>query len=262
MIRSSCGVHGSDSGRAPAFGVEVSVVATERRLAKLWPVSAAYTVVVRNPDVESSNRIHADDVARAHGFRGGLVPGVVTYAHMCPAVVVALGAEWIERGEASARFTRPVYDGDSIEVVSELVDGGVSVAARNQAGEECATLQASLPAARPTPGEPEGLRLQPLHQRLTADEATPAGLLRLANRFVVAHLDISPWIHAGSRVRHWRALTPGLEVDVRGVLRSTSEHRGHKFLELDLLVLAGGSPLGEVRHTVIYQLASRGEGGS
>ncbi len=220
-------------------------------------MSSSYTVVVQNPDFESDNRIHGDDVARRYGFRGGLVPGVVTYAHMCPAVVVALGADWLERGEASVRFARPVYDGERIEISSELTEGGATIRARNEAGEECAALDASLPAARATPEEPGGLRLTPLRAILSPDEAGPPGLLRLANRMVAAHFDISPWIHAGSRVRHWRRLGAGAQVEVRGALASLFERGGHKFLELDLQVLSDGATAGQVRHTVIYQIAPR-----
>ena len=38
--------------------------------------TSTYTMTARNPATGSENRIHADDVARRHGFRGGLVPGV------------------------------------------------------------------------------------------------------------------------------------------------------------------------------------------
>lgn len=220
---------------------------------------ASYVVTAVNPDSASANRIHSDEVAQAHGFRGALVPGVVTYGHMCPAVVVALGAEWTERGEASVRFTKPVYDGDAIEVAGELTDAGVTVRATNAAGDECAVLTAALPAARPTPQEPRGLKLMPLHAVLTPDEATPAGLLRLANRMVTAHFQISPWIHAASDVRHWRELAAGMEVDALAGITALGERRGHKLFELDVLVLTHGAPVGQVRHTVIYELATPGD---
>lgn len=220
-------------------------------------MAASYTVEVRNPDFESANRIHGDEVARAHGFRGGLVPGVVTYAHMCPAVVVALGSEWIERGEASLRLSKPVYDGDVLEIATELTDGGAAVRAHNGAGEEVAVVTASVPPPRPRATEPAGLLLTPLHATLTAEEASPAGLLRLANRFVALHFDISPWIHAGSRVQHWHELTTGAEVEVQGAVASLTERGGHKLFDLDLVVHARGEPAAQIRHSVIYRLASR-----
>ena len=42
-------------------------------------MTSTYTITARNPAAESENRIHADDVARRYGFRGGLVPGVIVY---------------------------------------------------------------------------------------------------------------------------------------------------------------------------------------
>lgn len=73
-----------------------------------------YRVVARNPAAASENRIHADDVARRYGFRGGLVPGVTVYAYACHAVVEALGPAWVESGAASIRFASPCYDGDEL----------------------------------------------------------------------------------------------------------------------------------------------------
>lgn len=219
-------------------------------------MTASYAIVVSNPDLDSENRIHSDEVARSHGFRGGLVPGVVTYAHMCPAVVVALGTEWLDRGDATVRFTKPVYDGDQLEISTELTAEGAEIRARNEAGDECAILHAAVSPARATPGEPSGLQLRSLQAKLSADEANPAGLLRLANRLVTAHFDISPWIHAGSRVHHWRQLRAGETVEVLGTLASLYERGGHRLFDLELLIAEGGDAVAQVRHTVIYRLAS------
>src|SRR5579875_3671026 len=72
-----------------------------------------YRVVARNPARTSENRIHDDEVAKRHGFRGGLVPGVTVYAYACAAIVDSLGPEFGERGSARLRFVAPVYDGDT-----------------------------------------------------------------------------------------------------------------------------------------------------
>src|SRR5258705_3388173 len=77
-------------------------------------MALVHTVVARNDATESENRIHADDVAKRHGFRGGLVPGVVTWGHLADAVVDALGPAWLQDGTMSARFVAPVYDGDEL----------------------------------------------------------------------------------------------------------------------------------------------------
>src|SRR5258707_182979 len=84
-------------------------------------MALVHTVTARNDATESENRIHADAVAKQHGFRGGLVPGVVTWGHLADAVVTALGPAWLQDGTMSARFVAPVYDGDE-----PAVPGGVA----------------------------------------------------------------------------------------------------------------------------------------
>src|SRR5437870_8819721 len=82
------------------------------------------TVVIRahNNAVNSENEIHADAVAQRYGFRGGLVPGVTVYAYMGGPVVDVLGPDWREHGTMSARFVKPVYDGDEVTVSAAKVD--------------------------------------------------------------------------------------------------------------------------------------------
>lgn len=80
------------------------------------PEAAGYEmrVVARNPSTGSENRIHADDVARRHGFRGGLVPGVTVYGYLAGFLADTLGAEWLRSGRAEIRFRKPCYDGDEL----------------------------------------------------------------------------------------------------------------------------------------------------
>ena len=75
-----------------------------------------YRVTARNAATASENRIHADDVARRYGFRGGLVPGVTVYAYASHALLGALGSDWVERGEVRIRFPSPCYDGEVLTV--------------------------------------------------------------------------------------------------------------------------------------------------
>ena len=72
--------------------------------------------VAFNQATESENRIHADDVARKYGFRGGLVPGVTVYAYLVQPAVAAWGMEWLEGGHARAVFRTPLYDGSEFSV--------------------------------------------------------------------------------------------------------------------------------------------------
>ena len=73
-----------------------------------------YRVSARNTSLHSENKIHDDTVARRLGFRGGLVPGVTVYAYMTRPILAAFGREWLERGRAGVRFTKPIYEGEEV----------------------------------------------------------------------------------------------------------------------------------------------------
>lgn len=62
------------------------------------PTGSETRVVARNPSSGSENRIHADDVARRHGFRGGLVPGVTVYGYLAGFLTDTLGPGWVGGG--------------------------------------------------------------------------------------------------------------------------------------------------------------------
>jgi acyl dehydratase len=102
-----------------------------------------YTVVAFNSASESENKIHDDTVARQYGFSGGLVPGVTVFAYMVPPVVSALGDDWISWGRMSARFVKPVYEGErtAVRAVPRSGDDGIELEleVHNPAGELCAT---------------------------------------------------------------------------------------------------------------------------
>jgi len=72
--------------------------------------------IALNQASESENRIHADDVARRYGFRGGLVPGVTVYAYLAHPAVAAWGRDWLERGAAAVVLRKPLYDRDPFHV--------------------------------------------------------------------------------------------------------------------------------------------------
>jgi len=115
-----------------------------------------YRVIARNTAAASENAIHDDAVARQYGFRGGLVPGVTVYAYLTHPLAEAWGRRWLEQGTASVRFSRPVLEGEEVSVrgsVTEQSLSGVTAAltAETEAGGECATATATLPAAPPQP---------------------------------------------------------------------------------------------------------------
>jgi hypothetical protein len=96
------------------------------------------------------NKIHEDGLARAFGFRGGLVPGVTVYSWMTHPVVAALGRAWLDHGTFSVRFAKPVYFGETVTVRASVAARSkeeVTIQARvvNEQDEVCATATMGLP---------------------------------------------------------------------------------------------------------------------
>jgi acyl dehydratase len=118
----------------------------------------AYHVIARNGAKRSDNRIHSDAEARAHGFRGGLVPGITTFSYMIRPVADAFGLSWLDRGRAWIRLRRPVYEGDPLDVRGTVISSNsegttidLVVAGEDQAR---AFGGATLLAAAPPPMDP------------------------------------------------------------------------------------------------------------
>jgi acyl dehydratase len=116
-----------------------------------------YEVVAKNYGADHANRIHSDEGAARYGFAGALVPGVGLYAYMTRPVVDALGLEWLERGMMSAKFLKPVYDGERVQARATITNNDpieLSLGLINQPGELCAVGSAGLPdsSTAPDPG--------------------------------------------------------------------------------------------------------------
>ena len=114
-------------------------------------VPMPYSVRTRNISIASDNKIHDDDIAARHGFRGGLVAGTLMYAHMTTPVVARLGPDWLHRGRGSLRLLNPAFDGEELSV--HLGGDGPALHAQlyNEANEELAQLNCDLPDPLPTP---------------------------------------------------------------------------------------------------------------
>jgi len=252
---------------------------------------ASRTVVARNWATESSNRIHADDVAARHGFRGGLVPGVTTIAYLVPAVVEAFGPRWLSGGRLTVRLTAPVYDGEAVTARAEA-DGTVRLLGGS--GDDRVVASASLdhedapdlggfPAAPRPPERPPagpdtlaaGTVLATLGHRadgdavrsylaaigddVTLDAAVHPGWLLLdANEVLTANVVLGPWIHVGSDVHLLATVHDGEELETRSVVTAEYERKGHRFVELDVVTLASGQPAMLVHHRAIYRLRDPG----
>lgn len=84
--------------------------------------------------------------------------------------------------------------------------------------------------------------------------AHPGQLLRLANSALRENVMLPPWIHVGSRVQNFAAVTVGQMLDARAVVADNYERKGHRLVDLDVVILADGRPAARVLHTAIYNL--------
>jgi acyl dehydratase len=115
-----------------------------------------YRITARNTSKQSENLIHDDATARRYGFGGGLVPGVTVYAYLTHPLVAEFGAAWLDRGTATVRFVKPIFDGDEVVISGSVTERSatgttVSLVARGGRGDECAVMSAAIPAGLPTP---------------------------------------------------------------------------------------------------------------
>lgn len=253
---------------------------------------APHTVNAFNSSRESENKIHDDAVAGRFGFRGGLVPGVDVYAYMTHLPVARFGRAWLERGTATCRFDKPVYDGEDATVTASASAGGLDVRVDSH-GELCATGTATLPiapAAAPAlgaaPPAPPATR-PPADERTLAVETLlgmkplavtpefaaryladvretdplyareglmhPGLILRTCNWALMHNVVLGPWIHVGSSVQNFSAARVGEELSVRARVVANYERKGHRFVELDAVVLADRRAVAHITHTAIYR---------
>jgi len=181
----------------------------------------AIVLKARNYAEDSENKIHGADAAR-HGFRGGLVPGIGTYAYMTQALVQHFGSDWIARGWAEVQFRLPVYDEDEVRIAAfrAPADGsadrvlvGLSVGdSRDDSVRGMAGLTAHGPAIRI---EDYPLRAVPIREarppamlehwpvgRLLGSRELTLDLELAARTFVEDVLDPSPLYRGADAVAH------------------------------------------------------------
>lgn len=231
-----------------------------------------------NAAIDSENRIHDDRVAVAHGFRGGLVPGVTIYGYMVPPILEQLGREWLERGVANFRLVAPCYEGET--VVARCDGSGVS--AEREDGTLYASGTVSMDEDGPSIGSPQAFPSQPAPEldqrpvasaaavlsgnrlgsiRRTVEAADPAAvpecLLHWANQILMANFVMSAWIHAASHVRHRQSLACGEQIEITGTIQECFERKGRQFAVAGLNFFRCDGPragdwVASVRHTFIY----------
>jgi len=253
----------------------------------------AYRVQAYNTSKHSENKIHDDAVARRFGFSGGLVPGVDVMAYMMHLPVAKWGRAFLERGLIEARFVKPVYDGETADVTGEERDGVLSIEVQSR-GQLCAAGTASLPASAPsfslsdfveTAAAAErqpvdamsyqlGKWLGAVPRRWAGEAASeyladiretetlyareglghPGLLPRVMNKVLVDNAVLGPWIHVGTRMQLLAPSQTGDELTARAKVTGNYEKKGHRFVELDALVVANGkTALAHCLHTAIYQ---------
>ena len=252
-----------------------------------------YRVSAYNTSKHSENKIHDDAVARRFGFSGGLVPGVEVMAYMMHLPVEKWGRDFLERGSIEARFVKPIYDGEIAEVRGVGNNGTLSIEVHSR-GELCATGSASLPATAPTislvdysdvgpvaerkPVSPSSYQIGKWLGTQPRDWAGDAGkgyladiretdeiyareglghpgmLQRVMNGLLVDNAILGPWIYVGSRMQLLSAAKAGDELSACARVTANYDKKGHRFVELDALVVANGTrPLAHCWHIAIYQ---------
>ena len=80
--------------------------------------------------------IHSDiDVAKRTGLDAPIAQGMQTLAFASELMTRICGAEWINRGEISVKFIKPVYADDDVTVTATELGEAFEIEARNQHGD-------------------------------------------------------------------------------------------------------------------------------
>jgi hypothetical protein len=85
--------------------------------------------------------------------------------------------------------------------------------------------------------------------------ANPAFTLGCANWVLARNVQLGPWIHVQSEVRHFAAVPRDSSLVVEARIVDLFERGGHEFVDLDVAVfLAPDRPALSARHRAIYRL--------
>ena len=253
-----------------------------------------YHVAAYNTAKSSENKIHDDATAKRFGFKGGLVGGVHVYAYMSHMPVQRWGRAWLERGTGEARFGKPVYEGDIAEITAvedangmslQVDSGGVLCATgradlpqSRSAATDLAEFQLIPARAHRVAADEQSLKIgdwlgmNPL--TVTPDyqtqdiadtrETDPLYLregivhsgtvLRCCNWALSHNVVLPAWMHMGSTVQNLSVARVGDTLNVRARVTKNYEHKGHKWVEIDALVVANEArPIARVTHIAIYR---------
>ena len=82
----------------------------------------------------------------------------------------------------------------------------------------------------------------------------PGTILHIGNWALRHNVVLGPWMHVGSTVQHFAAAHIGDELSARAVVTANYERKGHRFVELDVLVYAAQAiPVARIGHIAIYR---------
>jgi acyl dehydratase len=82
--------------------------------------------------------------------------------------------------------------------------------------------------------------------------AHPGWVLRFANTILSSNVELGPWIHVSSDVTMLGLIGAGQSIDVRGAVVDEYERKGHRFVALDVAVLADEVLVQRIAHTAIH----------
>ncbi|MGH7113192.1 MAG: hypothetical protein ACREE9_01710 [Stellaceae bacterium] len=93
---------------------------------------------------------------------------------------------------------------------------------------------------------------QPLYA--AAGLVHPGTILHIGNWVLRHNVVLGPWMHVGSRIEHYAAAHIGDELSARAVVTANYENKGHRFVDLDVLVYANrATPVARIAHLSIYR---------
>ena len=76
----------------------------------------------------------------------------------------------------------------------------------------------------------------------------------LCNFALNRNVTLGPWMHVGSKIRHFAAARVGDSLGVRARVTGNYEHKGHLFVDIDALIVANDqSVIARAEHLSIYR---------
>lgn len=253
-----------------------------------------YHVSAFNTAKASENKIHDDATAQRFGFKGGFVGGVNVYAYMTHLPVQHWGRDWLERGTGEAKFAKPVYENDIAEVAAVEDADGLALSVHSQGvlcatgraalpldppqAPSLGDFKAAPPRAERAPADETSLKVgdwlgmvalpitTAFHAQDLADirETDPiyarekivhtGTVMRCCNWALSQNVILPAWIHMGGSIRNLGLAHVGDTLNVRARITKNYEHKGHKWVELDAMVVANETtPIIRATHTAIYR---------